>query len=615
MSKVSKYVKLDKNILLEYIYNDSNLIGESYNILVNSKYRAQAYVAGSSSITNNTIANQLFKIDTLSNRYGLIDTNYYSFLQEKNYSAGNPIQHDTLKIHLPINWTFGEYLGFYVRVYAFDSFNMKTYDLSNFYFDMTNVNQTYLLNFSAPPLLFQEKLWGKNISIDIPSLNAISSQLNGTLAKEDSINYNLTNGDGLSRTSPIFIDFHFINNIQTINNVSTYLLSSNSTTTLSQVPEYENLGLVVEHATNGDYFEIYGIYADTLAGFKKFIDDSVLLNRFYYVQYDITLYEQNIRGKTTTVTVTDNFNETIEYRPIIKYSTTTAIIDVEMRVIDSVDSTFIIRRASYGMLQDELSKYSLNMMKINVSNVSKPKIYNLKNSINTGLIGGLSNTGGVLNLGGSSNTNSTFNTGQNGVIVETVKVPYPVLVDRFNIIAKSDNALFDNKTFYGYGKIQILLYPFDNVVKFSIATGPDNKPEYLNMTGINEIKLVIKNDQNQFTFPLFIESGDIDLTIGQVIFKIPQNRFNDIKKIYDSGINLFYIVGTSQSTTSVIYTGLFKIYDNKSNVTLLNDQAANANNLGNPSIILDPSQTKETAIVTRKLINEQAPIIKPGATS
>jgi hypothetical protein len=135
------------------------------------------------------------------------------------------------------------------------------------------------------------------------------------------------------------------------------------------------------------------------------------------------------------------------------------------------------------------------------------------------------------------------------------------------------------------------------------------------MTGINEIKLVIKNDQNQFTFPLFIESGDIDLTIGQVIFKIPQNRFNDIKKIYDSGINLFYIVGTSQSTTSVIYTGLFKIYDNRANVTLLNDQAANANNLGNPSIILDPSQTKETAIVTRKLINEQAPIIKPGATS
>jgi hypothetical protein len=28
-----------------------------------------------------------------------------------------------------------------------------------------------------------------------------------------------------------------------------------------------------------------------------------------------------------------------------------------------------------------------------------------------------------------------------------------------------------------------------------------------------------------------------------------------LKKVYDSGINIFYITGTSQSTTSVVYTG------------------------------------------------------------
>ena len=616
MSKISKYVKLDKNVLLEYTYNDNNLITESYNILVNSKYKSQSYLAASTSTTSNSALNQLFKLDTVSNRYGKIDTSYYSFLQEKNYSVGNPIKHDTLKIHLPINWTFGEYLGFYIRVYAFDSINSVTYDISNFYYDMTDINQTYLLNYTSPPLLFQEKLWGKNITIEIPALNEISSQLSGGLPKADSINYNLTNGNGLSMTSPIFIDFHFINNIQTINSVSTYLLAPNLTTTIPQTPEFEKLGLVVEHSTNGDFFEIYGVYNDTLSGFKKFIDDSSTIGRDYYVQYDITMYEQNIRGKTTTITVTDSFNETIEYRPIIKYSTTTAIIDVEMRLIDNVDSSSIIRRASYGMLQDELSKYSLNMMKINVSNVSKPKIYNLKSSINTGLVGGLNNTGGVLNIGGKSSVNTTTISGQNGVVVETIKVPFPVLIDRFNIIAKSENALLDSKPFYGFGKIQILLYPFDNIIKFSIATGPDNKPEYLNMTSISEIKLVIKNDQNQLTFPLFTESGDIDLSIGQVIFKINQNQFSNVKKIYESGINLFYIVGTSQSTTSVIYTGLFKIYDNKSNVTLLNDQAASAmNNMGNPNIILDPTQTKETAIVTRKLINEQTPVIKPGSTN
>jgi hypothetical protein len=168
--------------------------------------------------------------------------------------------------------------------------------------------------------------------------------------------------------------------------------------------------------------------------------------------------------------------------------------------------------------------------------------------------------------------------------------------------------------FYGFGKIQILLYPFDNVVKFYIATGPDSKPEYFNLTGISEISFVIKNDQNQITFPLFTESGDINLAIGQVVFKVNQNRFNEIKKIYDSGVNVFYITGKSQSTTSVIYTGLFKIYDSKSNVSALNDQAAFAATV-NPSIILDPNTTKETAIVTRKLINEQAPTPKPGATN
>lgn len=613
MSKLSKFIKLEKNILLEYIYNDSNLISEPYNIVVNSKYKSNSYIAADSSITNNTQNNQLFKIDTISSRYGKLDTDNYSFLQIKNYSSGNPIQHDTVKVHIPISYLFGEHLGFYMRVYAYDSLNSVTYDLSNFYFDMTDINQTNLLNFTSPPLLFQEKLWGKNISFDIPSLNYISSQLTNRLPKEDSINYNLTDGNGLSTTSPIFIDFHFIDNIQTINTVQTYLLGSNLTTTIPQTPEYEKLGLVIEHSKNGDFFEIYGTYNDTISGFKKFIDDSVSIGRDYYVQYNITLYEQNIRGKTLTVTVTDGFNETIEYRPIIKYSTTTAIIDVEMRLIDNVDNSYILRRASYGILQDELSKYSLNMMKLNVSNVSKPKIYNLKNSVSSSLIGGLSNTGGSLVINNNQNVNNNNNniSSQNGVVIETVKVPYYVLVDRFNIMAKSENALIDTKTFFGFGKIQILLYPFDNIIKFSIANGTPSKPEYFNMTGISEIKLVMKNDKNQFEFPLFTESGDIDLTIGQIVFKMPLNRFNDVKKIYDSGVNLFYIVGTSQSTTSVIYTGLFKIYDNTTNVKALNDQV-NAS-VGNSSIILDPVQSKETATVTKRLVNEQAPVIKPGS--
>ena len=60
MAKISKFVKLDKDVLLEYIYDDGNLISESYDILVDSRDRRQSYISGSSSITGNTIGNQLY---------------------------------------------------------------------------------------------------------------------------------------------------------------------------------------------------------------------------------------------------------------------------------------------------------------------------------------------------------------------------------------------------------------------------------------------------------------------------------------------------------------------------------------------------------------------------
>jgi hypothetical protein len=598
MAKISKYVKVHKDILLEYIYNDGNLIGEAYDILVNTRDQKLSYIAGDTSGTGNVVGNQLFKIDQIANKYGKIDTNYYSFLQLRNYGSSIPVRHDTIKVHLPINYTFGEYLGFYIRVYAFDYQNRETYDLSNFYFDMTDVGQQHLLNFSAPPLLFQEKLWGKNVQIEIPAVSEVAAQRVNDRPKDNSINSNLTNGTGLSLTAPVFIEYQFITAIQTINGVTTYLTTPKTVVNVPQSPEFEKLGVVIAESTQGDFFEIYGTYNDSIGEFNQFINNSVQLGNRYYVQYNITMYEQNIRGKTSTFTVTDNFNETIEFRPIIKYSTTTAIIDVEMRLIDAVDESYIIRMASFGMLQDQTSKYSLSLMKINLKNAYKPKIYNIKNSIDPSLVG----TSNALGMG--SNAGLSFG---NNVVIETVKVPFPVLIDRFNIVAKSDNVRFNAKVFYGIGKLQILIFPFDNIINFVIATGDNNTPQYMDMTNMGEIKLVIKNDQLLTEFPLYTDTGEVNLAIGQLVFKVAKNKFNDIKRIYESGITVFYITSTSQGVTTVVYSGLYKVYDSLANVNSLNSdvnatQAALSQN--QPTIIKDNSAlTTETAIVTRKLVS------------
>lgn len=667
--RVSKFLKLDKNILLEYIYDDNNNLGYQYQILINNKNNAYnlSYIAGSASTTNNTLANQLFKIDTASSTYGLVDTNKYTYLQLKNYSEGFPARHDTLKIHLPVNYTFEEYIGFYLRLYTFDYNNSKIYELSNFFFDITDVNQGYLMDLSSPALLFQEKLWGKYIKIDVPSVAYLSSLRTSTGARENSINFNLTSGTGLSISAPVFIDFHFIRSRKTVNTSTTYTLSSKYSTSLPQAPDFQKIGLKIQHSRNGDFFEVFGTFNGNIAEFSDYIENAVDLGKKYYVEYNITLFEQNIRGKTLKIVVEDVFNEPIEYRPIIKFSTTTAIIDVEMNLIDAVDSSLIQRRASYGMLQDEVSKYSLNLTKINLARADKPKIYNIKSPEGAGIFGNLNgsaysdgrlygNAGGSLfstgnsknifgigyNLPGASgdgvgaggNNGNIGVTNESGlakiaqsnfnkVTIEPFAVNQLVFSDRYNIVAKSENVKVGKTWFYGFGRLKIVIQPFDQLIKFILAqdvsndqvtvnvgNGPQQQfvraPKYLDLSNMGEIKLIFKDTQNSVEFKLYTATSEIDITKGQLVFKVQQTKINDIRKIYQSGINVFYITTTLSDLTTVAYSGLFGMYDDKQNVRDLNDeQAQNETGLGDAEGILrdDPGASATgTAIVTRRII-------------
>jgi hypothetical protein len=625
MAKVSKYIKVDKNILMEYIYDNNNLISENYKILIDSKNQLNSFISGDSSLSSNVESNQLFSTDKVINKYTPVDTTFYSTLQMKSYPSGQPLRYDTIKFHIPINWTFGEYFGFYIRVYTYNKSNNLTYNLSNFYFDMTKIDQQPILSFSTPPLLFQETLWGKNISINIPSPYSISRQITSNYPTINSLNSYLTDGLGLSQTSPVFIEFRFIESVETVNLRTSYLLGENYTISVPQIPEFENLGVKIQHSDDGDYFEIYGIYDGTIAGFSNFIEMSDLKGVKYTVQYDVTLFEQNIRGKTSTFILNDNFNESIEWRPIVKFSTTTAIIDVEMKLIDSQAGTSVIRRASYGILQDEISKYSLNMTKINLSNANKPKIYSVKNSIDLSLIGkgnqlnsfyGQGTNKGIsvikTNSDGGNNTGGGNGIGTNTVEIKEVKVPYPILIDKFNIISKSDNAVINNNTFYGIGKMQIIMYPFDNIVKFIVADGTNSQPNYLDLSNFTEIKLTFKNDKNKVEIPLYLESNDVNLKLGQLIFKITESKYNDIKNIYSVN-NIFYIIGSNGYNNNVIYSGLFLPYDSSSNVKNLNievDKTKSTDDGSTPSINQDPNLPKETAVVTTKKITQYTNVNK-----
>lgn len=618
MARLSKFIKLDRDVLLEYIYNDANLISDRYKVMTDTRTRLRSYIASDTSLTGNTVANSLLNLDFTGLRYGKIDPEYYTYQQTSDFVAGLPTRHDTLKLHVPINWNFGEYLGFYLRVYTADSTNSNVVTLSNLYFDITEARQQALIAYSTPAILFQEKLWGKAIVVDVPSVNAVAKQLANGVAKPNSINYNLTNGVGLSQTSPIFIDFIFIAGSQTVNGIKSYTLGDKYTTSVPQTPEYEDLAVKIQHSPKGDYFEIFGTFNDSIAEFKNFIDDSVSIGHRYYVEYAVTMFEQNVRGKTIVFTVIDAFNETIDFRPIIKFSTTTAIIDVEMRLVDDVDNSTIIRRASYGMLQDEVSKYSTNLTKINLDNANKPKIYNIKNSIDASLLGKTNSMGSLRASRGRTGTGykvgpattkgnamqggGAGNGGGGASATVEVKVPYPVLVDKFNVIGKSDNVIVNGNLFYGEGKMIVKIYPFDNLVKFVLATGDATAPSYLDMTGMGEIKIVFKNDLNTEEFPVMTGTEDVNLAGGIVAFKIPQARFQAIKKIFNAGNNIFYITATNAGGNTHIYNGLYQIYDTTANINGLNVSANTATN--QPTTNTDPNLKQESAVVTYKQVTD-----------
>jgi hypothetical protein len=602
--RVSKFIKPHKDILIEYIYDDGNNISEGYKILQNLRDNSLSYIAASGSVTANTQTNQLVVLDSVTNNYGKVDTTTYAFLQTRDFASGFPIRHDTIKVHLPTNYTFGENLGFYLKVYAYNFTNENKYTLSNFYFDITDVQQSQFLNFNSPPLYFQEKLWGKNVTINIPSVYAVSRQRINNSVRSNTINANLTNNTGFSLTTPVFMEFQFLAAKRTVNRITTYTLSARIPMSLPQAPDFENIGVQIVHSSIGDFFEIYGVFNGDINQFDNFINNSVQLGNRYYVTFTITLFEQNIRGKTFTITLTDNFNEKVEFRPIIKYSTTTAIIDVEMNIIDAVDNSSIYRKASYGMLQDEVAKYSLRLMKINLDNAAKPKIYNIKSPEGAGIFG-------------RNSLNGRLEETKTNIVLEPIKINYAVLADRFNVIAKSDNVAVGNRNFYGLGKLEIILQPFDNIIQLKIArditltsagssTAAVQTPEYMDMTNMGEIKFMIKDDKISFETGLYFGSNEVDLTRGFVVFRIPSTRMNDIKKISEGGMNLFYVVSRTDTGTTVVYSGLFKIYDSIDNVRLLRNTVNEERNTDS-YVVLDTVGEGGVAEVTRRTVTQTIP--------
>lgn len=588
--KNSKYVQLDTKVLMEYIYDDSNLNAENYIITYDKNENVRSYSANNTEGVTNKLDNQYVIIDPISNKAGIRNENNYNFIENKEYSQTLPIRYDKIRLHFPSNYNFEDSGGCYVRIYVMDSTNTNSFNLVQYYFDKQDQFRfSRELNLSPNGNKLNGQIWGKFIEIAYPSPYTLSLQKTNNLVTPNSINYNLSDGIGISQTSPIMIEFGFIEKKDKINDIITYIFSSPYQTSVPLTPDFENLGLKISPAEDGDWFEIYGTFNGEISQFNEFITSARNIGKRYYVEYIITQFEENIKGKSLNITIEQDFNEVVDYRPIIKYSTTTATIDVSMRIIDKNDGSIITRRASYGMLSDELSKYSRSLVKINVSGQITPKIYNIRNG------GSIFDAFDGLN---KRNMSDPFNTESDGI--EIIRVPYPALVSINNIVAKTDSALVNGKEWKGFGKLKLVIDPFDNLIKFILAKQIEDKVEYFNLLEMGEINLFFKNFESELKTNLYRQSDENDLERGTVIFKLKKDDVSKVRRIYQSGINMFYITSTNieSNETNVIYEGTFIMSDS---IEYTRDLAQDYQN-ENDGVEIRRDNEQEYAIVTRKRV-------------
>lgn len=551
--KVSKFIKVDVDVLLEWIYNDDDFVIEDYTIINDTLRDSRAFsnsptTSSQKSETNNITNSQLFLLDSQKNKWGIVDTdpetNRYSFLQYQDYPGNVPFRYDTIRLHFPIDYTFKDKLGCLLNISLFNQDQSIKFPLSNYFYDKTDPNRLDL-DLTAPPFLFQEKFWGKFIEIQVPSPSVIINDValinNQRLPRGGSIHKNLVEDDFnvLSNETPIFIDFQFLTKKEEKLSQVSWFTTEPFSTTIPVVPEFEQLGLNIENSNNGDYFEIYGTFNGNTSEFNDFIQNGNLQGKRYYALYEVSLFEKNIKTSSQTYSQFENFDIPIDFRPIIKYSTTTAVIDVTMKIINSVDDTIILRRASYSMIQDEVGKYSKNLTKINTRDTFKPKIYNAKpDQLNVSFGNGLINT-------------------------EKIEVPFAVMFERFNINVKNVSEQVNDTLYYGIGQLQILLYPSDNIVTFAIANGTDvNGRVPFEIPSYAKITLLFKSNKTKVEVPLFWESNSVNLSKGIVEFRIVETYFETLKQIYDEGFDQFYIImGNDNGVNTCLYPGRFLIYN------------------------------------------------------
>lgn len=457
------------------------------------------------------------------------------------------VWYDTIKLHLKTGYSFSGrgYDGFLFQTKVkrnsgvYNYFNSTVY-LNSSNFEIQNPN----------PFILGETSYSKYIEIKVPSLVQMFSNTTNEDFKNTFFGA-IGVLDSIPTSANYEFDFKLISEVFVDNGYEYIKLGEGKSVVLPQEDEFVDLAVNIEHATDGDYFNIFGTKDGSLSGFENYINSRMQtsgddLTVFYEVQVSEQLGLNYINTFTNTFTQTAEFDRPIVFRPVIMNSSISSnfLITVNMRVYNETDNTQILKVAS--LIYGQPKKYGKKLLKLNLNSSFAPTV--------------------VYNTLPNTSVNRELNAFVNSIRPTVGETKYvPVALDTYGIMAGSANVTVDgantsatNGFVYekeGIGTINLSKVS-DNFIKFKVVQPEGDTLKSISLVNAEDMVLIIKSGTIEQRISHDPGFPGVDMGAGEVFFKIPKAvavRFDqsDANQFADK----FYINIKNGSTESLLYFG------------------------------------------------------------
>ena len=501
---------------------------------------------GNSIITGSGTIERYHAVNVNENKYALLD-NVNNFIDSADWSGSNSsdllasqtqasaninkIKYDKVRLHLRSGYSFSArgYEGF-----LFEVKTDRTNGVENF------LTQTVYLNTSSfeiknpRPFILSETLYNNFIEIKVPTL------VNQEDAAFEDTFYDDGNGESnLDPTSNYNVSFKLIDRVE--NNASVdYIYSGEETNfTIAREDEFQDFIVTVQEASDGDYFEIFGEKDNSIGDFSAYILNRITTSSDdISVIYDIVVNEQVGTSYTetysTSITQTQDFDEPIIFRPVIKNANNSAsfILDITMRIYNQTDNTQIVKRGS--LISNNPAKYGKKMMKVNINSTA-----NLTRVYNT-----------LPDLQATRNTAQVLNASLPKAQVKYV----PAFTERVDVTVNAMDAIIEDGQLTGISNstgATLNVPPFDNYIKFKISRIEDGMEKAISFSNVKNVKLTFDTGLLFYNITSF---KDLELSQGELLFKIDKANAAKVRGLNNKK---YYISLDNGSTETMVYKGDF----------------------------------------------------------